>query len=90
MAPHHKEKNIKRVGKERKAVVAELRMSLDFPIPAFIERIINALGFREVYVRREVIHPQMVLDFYKEEWTSKEGSVVMSHGFAPIGSKSFN
>lgn len=78
------------MGQERRAVIPQLGLPIDFHIPAFVERSIIALGFKDASIGLEVIHPQLVMDFYEGEWTSDDGPVVTLHGFAPIDPKSIN
>lgn len=55
------------MGLERRAIIAELEPPIKFHIPAFVERSIAAMGFQDTSIGPEVIHPQMVLDFYEKE-----------------------
>lgn len=78
------------MGQERRAVIAELGLPIDFPITAFVERSFIALGFHDTSISLEFIHLQLVLDFYKGEWTLDDDPVVISHGFVPIDPKFIN
>lgn len=72
------------MGRERRVVIFEQGLPIDFPIPAFVKYSISALGFQDGCIGLEVIHPQMVLDFYEGEKTTDKGLVLMPHEFCRL------